>query len=249
MNKREQGIYTIMCAALALFREHGYRETSVRQIAERAGVSLGMVNHYFGSKEMLGACILSLLDTYAMGSLQGRLAFSDDPILYDLVSVRVLYEYISTRGYWNFYLDSLRDDFFFNHLSSHPPVLIDELKRIYRFEASQDDILLYSRYLPYMMEKTVILKKAEGLFPTIPYDEVPYLICQTAMSHFIPEGDIRMRDAESKRLAHACVGTLGQQPPEAMVLDFARNFDAFNHEQTAYLRDYWFRQLVVPASR
>ena len=47
MNKREQSIYNIMCAALALFRENGFRDTNVRQIAERADISLGMVNHYF----------------------------------------------------------------------------------------------------------------------------------------------------------------------------------------------------------
>ena len=65
MTKREHGIYTIICAAMALFRENGYRDTSVRQIAEKADVALGMVNHYFGSKETLGAQVLSLLDTYA----------------------------------------------------------------------------------------------------------------------------------------------------------------------------------------
>ena len=58
MNKREQSIYNIMCAALALFRENGFRDTNVRQIAERADISLGMVNHYFGSKEGLYMAVL-----------------------------------------------------------------------------------------------------------------------------------------------------------------------------------------------
>ena len=103
MNKREQSIFNIMCAALTLFRENGFRDTNVRQIAERAEISLGMVNHYFGSKEALGAQLLSLLDTYAVGSLKGHLSFPADPILYDLVSVRVLFEFMSTHGYWSFY--------------------------------------------------------------------------------------------------------------------------------------------------
>ncbi|MGJ6981496.1 TetR family transcriptional regulator [Aestuariimicrobium soli] len=38
-------------AALALFGEHGYDRTTVRQIAHRAGVSAGLVIHHFGSKE------------------------------------------------------------------------------------------------------------------------------------------------------------------------------------------------------
>jgi AcrR family transcriptional regulator len=44
-------------AALACFAERGVRPTTVRQIAERAGVSAALVIHHFGSKERLrGAC-------------------------------------------------------------------------------------------------------------------------------------------------------------------------------------------------
>ena len=243
MNKREQSIFNIMCAALTLFRENGFRDTNVRQIAERAEISLGMVNHYFGSKEALGAQLLSLLDTYAVGSLKGHLSFPADPILYDLVSVRVLFEFMSTHGYWSFYLDSLRYDFFFKHLFSHPPVLIDELKRIYHFEASQDAILLYSKYMPYMMEKTVILKKAEGLFPTIPYEEVPYMICHAAMSHFIPEADIRARDEDSKRIAREIGKTLEDYPPRNMIADFACHFADLGQEESSYIQSFWISQL------
>ncbi|MGW0482536.1 TetR/AcrR family transcriptional regulator [Nonomuraea sp. NPDC003214] len=40
-------------AALAHFGEHGVKGASLRAIAERAGVSLGLVQHHFGSKEGL----------------------------------------------------------------------------------------------------------------------------------------------------------------------------------------------------
>jgi AcrR family transcriptional regulator len=40
-------------AALALFRERGYEATTMRAIAEHAGVSLGSSYHYFASKEHL----------------------------------------------------------------------------------------------------------------------------------------------------------------------------------------------------
>ena len=44
-------------AALSCFAERGVRPTTVRQIAERAGVSAALVIHHFGSKERLrGAC-------------------------------------------------------------------------------------------------------------------------------------------------------------------------------------------------
>jgi AcrR family transcriptional regulator len=43
----------IFSAALELFRERGYEATTMRAIADRAGVSLGSSYHYFPSKEHL----------------------------------------------------------------------------------------------------------------------------------------------------------------------------------------------------
>lgn len=243
MRKREQAMYNILTAALELFQENGFQDTSVRQIAERAEVALGMINHYFISKEYLGAQVLSLLDAYSLAGLSELVSFQRDPILYDLTSVRVFFQFLSENGYWEFYLDSLRKDFFFNHLSSRPMVLVDALQKLYPFEASEDDSLLYSRYLPYMMEKTVILKKEDGLFPTISYDEVPYLICQTAMSHFIPEADIRAQDEESKRIAAKHCRKLQSRPPEEMILDFVHSLDASLQQASADSRDYLLRQI------
>jgi AcrR family transcriptional regulator len=48
----------ILDSAVLLFAEHGVGSTSVRDVAGAANVSLGMVNHYFGSKDGLyDACI------------------------------------------------------------------------------------------------------------------------------------------------------------------------------------------------
>ena len=38
-------------AAVNLFMEHGYHGTSMRQIAERAGLALGGIYNHFSSKE------------------------------------------------------------------------------------------------------------------------------------------------------------------------------------------------------
>ena len=242
MNKREQAIFSILKASVALFHDNGYQGTSVRQIAETAGVSLGMVNHYFGSKECLGSQVLSLLDTHANAALPSKLSFPDDPILFDLVAVRLLYTFLSAHGYWDFYVDSLRFDFFFNNLTNRPSILIDELSKTYSFEASADAILLYSRFLPYMMEKTVVIKKAEGLFPSISYEEVPYLVCQTAMSHFIPEADVKARDADSKAIAARIGAGLTPAPSDDLIKDFACRFDESMQHKTP--ETHWMNQVA-----
>lgn len=47
--RREQ----VLAAALTLFCEHGYAATSTRRIAEAAGVTEGLIFHYFATKEVL----------------------------------------------------------------------------------------------------------------------------------------------------------------------------------------------------
>jgi AcrR family transcriptional regulator len=51
--KGEQTRAAIFAAALDLFRVQGYEATTMRAIAQRAGVSLGSSYHYFPSKEHL----------------------------------------------------------------------------------------------------------------------------------------------------------------------------------------------------
>ncbi len=43
----------ILAAAQTLFAEYGYAGTTMRMIAEQAGVAFGLVSHYFGNKEKL----------------------------------------------------------------------------------------------------------------------------------------------------------------------------------------------------
>ena len=51
--KGEQTKALILNAALEIFYERGYDQTTMRSIAKRAGVSLGNAYYYFGSKEQL----------------------------------------------------------------------------------------------------------------------------------------------------------------------------------------------------
>lgn len=52
-DKGQQTRAAILEAALVLFRERGYEDTTMRAIADRAGVALGNAYYYFHSKEHL----------------------------------------------------------------------------------------------------------------------------------------------------------------------------------------------------
>src|SRR5262245_9780429 len=51
--KGDQTRELILQTALEMFRERGYEQTTMRAIAEKAGVSLGNAYYYFRSKEHL----------------------------------------------------------------------------------------------------------------------------------------------------------------------------------------------------
>lgn len=90
----------ILDAASKLFAEGGFEGTSVRQIASSAGVSLGMIRHYYGSKEGLyRACIDSayaIYESLAMG-IQRRLADGGAPLDVLCASVRDGFRFAHAR--------------------------------------------------------------------------------------------------------------------------------------------------------
>jgi AcrR family transcriptional regulator len=63
----------ILEAAIMLFAEHGYDGTSIRQIAERAGVARGLLYNYFDGKEAL------LVEIMNRGMAYANKAFEDIP--------------------------------------------------------------------------------------------------------------------------------------------------------------------------
>jgi TetR/AcrR family transcriptional regulator, regulator of cefoperazone and chloramphenicol sensitivity len=74
-------------AAIELFGEHGYRGTSIREVAKRAGVSGGLVQHHFGSKDALReAC-----DGYVLEQLRATMEKKIDRDVYDASFVSELY--------------------------------------------------------------------------------------------------------------------------------------------------------------
>lgn len=71
--RREQ----VLSAALALFCEHGYAGTSTRRIAEAAGVTEGLVFHYFPTKDALLLELASRQHTFA-GRVLTQIQRADD---------------------------------------------------------------------------------------------------------------------------------------------------------------------------
>jgi AcrR family transcriptional regulator len=108
-DKREH----ILIVAEELFAEKGFDGTSVRDIAQQAGVNLAMISYYFGSKEKLLESLVELRASYAYGILEelnkdqslspwdkiDRLVdFYVDRVLNNLRFHNIMYQESSTRS-------------------------------------------------------------------------------------------------------------------------------------------------------
>jgi AcrR family transcriptional regulator len=72
---RETSIANILSAALELFATKGFDSTSIAKIAEKAGVSKGLMYNYFTSKDEL---LKALIDQFAEGESQMMNAIQAD---------------------------------------------------------------------------------------------------------------------------------------------------------------------------
>ncbi len=214
---QEERIFT---AALDSFERRGYRASSMRDIAEAAGVSIGLPNHYFGSKENLGALVMRLLAEHTVAAMERFIRFEDDAIAYDMAVTRLNTLYELNSSFREFYLDSLRYDFFFSHLNHRPSRLIMALQEPYNFTTDADTALLYGRYIPYSVEKTIVLKKEEGLFPTIRYDDLPWHICYASLGRFIPDEVLREKDELAREYVRQAMKALEPKPSAALIRAF-----------------------------
>jgi AcrR family transcriptional regulator len=95
------GEAAILAAAIAVMAEHGYHGTSVRDIAQRAGLSPGALYHHFASKQEVLATIMERGIKALLGRTRDALdAAGDDPAdrLRALVGVQVLFHLEDQRG-------------------------------------------------------------------------------------------------------------------------------------------------------
>lgn len=217
-NGVQASIDSIFLAALALFRENGYLKTNIRQISERAGVSLGLVNHYFGSKRDLGYAVLETLIKYVMLHTEEYLGDRKDPLLTDATETRAVNLYLMSGPFRQFYMDTLEEDIFFSYLEHRPDYLVEQLQDVYGYTISHDMALLYSRYIPYMVEKTLVLKKNEGLFPSIDGEEIPYRIFISTYVGLVPQHVLAEADRQSRILAPEIVKDLLPCPDQEALI-------------------------------
>lgn len=86
----------IIETAEKLFADRGYDGTSVRNIAEEAGINVAMISYYFGSKEKL---LEALFSYRAEGTTQKLVSMLTNKVLNPLEKVNMMIEYYIDKFY------------------------------------------------------------------------------------------------------------------------------------------------------
>lgn len=221
MQKGQQSASGILSAAISLFEQNGYSQTSMRQIAIASDVSPGLINHHFGSKSRLGALTFDVIVSMLSDSVNRLVDRETDPVLYDAVLTRLTNVYLLGGVYRRFYIDCLIEDVFWSFLHDRA---VGTLSRIMEKEGrpslSEDELNLYGKYLPYSIEKTLILNKEQGTFQTISYDQVPDYILRIELERFVDSFTISTALDFSRKYC----GQLLPEIPATVPKEYIHNF-------------------------
>lgn len=202
-----------------LFLSQGYEATTIRQISEQAEVSLGLTNHFFRSKQELAGLMLDALSAFTSHYCERRGA-SLDPLVRDIVRAQAGTLYLSQGKYRRFYLECLEQDICFHRLEQNPDRSLYQLAGAYDFPVDDDLFLLYGTYVPYSCEKTLILGKEKGMFPTISQEDIPDYIIISKFEHFLESHILNKALDDARSAARAVLSRIPAVVPDSFLEDF-----------------------------
>lgn len=209
-----------MYSAWRQFEKTGYIKTTMRQISDGANVSPGLINHHFKSKENIAAQILALLSVYLREEMEVYVSLDKDPLLFDAVLTRGRILYFLDGPFRLFYIDCLKCDIIFNYMKNYPLQILARLEKTYGMTIDEDIAILYNQYVSYNLEKTLVLKKEEGMFQGISYEEVPTRVCLAALEQFIPKKDILRADLMGRDITSKILKKIPPIQPEKLIRQF-----------------------------
>jgi len=147
--RREQTRFRILEAATELYAEQGFFAVTMRDIATRAGVALGLIYHYFEGKEQLLAEQIEYTTQIWLdgvrGHLVGREFDSLDDFLVDYLMYMRRFIQVEHPNYFRFYMKHIHLDnlphleYMFTRVAGIQPIFNEQITAaIKRGEISAD---------------------------------------------------------------------------------------------------------------
>jgi AcrR family transcriptional regulator len=187
---RESRENAILRCSEGLFMENGYDDTTMREIAEAANVSLGLASYHFKSKRHIA---LKIMDTYLRflkAKLCAAVSQKKEPLLHSASMIRLCIKFFMMVPRRNFYLECLARDIYMESIQNLGNDAISNIVSHQGIDASPDVMLLFDNYIPPSVEKIIILEKDKGNFKGISDDEIPDIVFEVSVGRFISKRQI-----------------------------------------------------------
>lgn len=186
MKKTDKALF-ILNVAEKLFLEQGYKKTSMREIAGQCQVGLGLISYHYKSKRDLAKACIQRHFQMIEAAVSTVVDFHTDVLLYHATYLRFSNWYFMRPLMRGFYYECLEEGIYGDFIFGTVPRTLREINTLYKAGYSDDYVLLYGNYLPADLEKTLILKKREGLFTQISQEDIPTIVFETAISRFVQD--------------------------------------------------------------
>lgn len=173
----------ILYAACKLFLEQGFQKTTMRQIADQAQVGLGLPSYYYGSKENLAIAFYQKMREKCLETVNGYADANVDP--YTHLAMMIYLEFtINMACFYKLYYDCLESDIFYKYIMTTNTDTVTRIMKIEHKTVSNDLLQLYSVFVCSGIERTLVLNKPKGMFPTISYNEIPEYVFRSSVGTF-----------------------------------------------------------------
>lgn len=187
-------------AALELFVQNGLRNTTVRDVANKADANSGLMHYYFKSKHQLALEILEALFHEIKRTTKTMINPEEKPQIFHGVMMRLHLYFLATECNNKFYIDCLKLDIFEELALDNCLETIRSIDRHYG-NNHDDSYLLLMQSITINALRTMILKKESGLIDYNP-EKIGSLEYRLFLSFFsVPNQEIDACIAECNRFA------------------------------------------------
>ena len=182
----------ILQSSNRLFIKNGYDETTMRQIANDAEVSVGLTTYHFATKRQIAVTVMERYLRYLKSKVADKVRLDEEPLVLSAAFVRLCIEFFMSGPSRRFYLQCLRHDIYMEAMQRLGIETSNSIARTHRItEDSPDILLLFDNYIPPTVEKILLLEKERGNFAGIDYDQIPEIVFAISVERNIERDAIR----------------------------------------------------------
>lgn len=206
---------SILQAALELFVQHGYRHTTIRQIAQKLDIAPSLIIYYFGNKHTIALAYLKTSLQRLLQQIAPRVDIQQNPELFCCSFLRLFQTVMSSPTFCHFYHDMIEErlfhEFFFTDDGTVNSCMLILDKRHVQLSPLQRD--LYTHYIMPSIEMALWIAAGDNA----PAEETRDLSFQTFMSLLqVPKNEIDAYCQEGKKV----VDTILESHPEFLTTPF-----------------------------